>query len=205
MTEFNPGGAASLNQAVKLRYEANADTNAFTDAEKSKLAGIQPGGAVSQAFEIGGRWYCNTDNRWVGFPTSFGTNSENFSQGAGTGASPSLSWDAFGPFMPAGRTLTGLNIIARTTHPEVTGMNLRLYYVTGPFDGTWDSAANTTRTLVHGADSLGLSRDSWSRHTADYTPFTCPADGMLLMFVQPLGAITAVRYIISTVQLVYTD
>jgi hypothetical protein len=38
--EFNPGGASGLNHAVKLRYEANADTNAFTDAEKTKLAGI---------------------------------------------------------------------------------------------------------------------------------------------------------------------
>ncbi len=39
-TEFNPGGAANLNDAVKKRYEANANTNAYTDAEKSKLAGI---------------------------------------------------------------------------------------------------------------------------------------------------------------------
>ena len=31
-TEFNPGGAASLNAAVKARYEANPDTNALTDA-----------------------------------------------------------------------------------------------------------------------------------------------------------------------------
>jgi hypothetical protein len=38
--EFNPGGASGLNHAVKLRYEANANTNAYTDAEKTKLAGI---------------------------------------------------------------------------------------------------------------------------------------------------------------------
>jgi hypothetical protein len=43
MPEFNPGGAADLDQAVKLRYEANPDTNAFSDAEKAKLAGIAPG------------------------------------------------------------------------------------------------------------------------------------------------------------------
>lgn len=39
-TEFNPGSAANLNDAVKKRYEANSNTNAYTDAEKSKLAGI---------------------------------------------------------------------------------------------------------------------------------------------------------------------
>lgn len=42
-TEFNPGGAGSLNAAVKVRYEANADTNAFTDAEKTKLNGVATG------------------------------------------------------------------------------------------------------------------------------------------------------------------
>jgi hypothetical protein len=40
MPELNPGGAAGLNDAIKARYEANADTNAFTDAEKTKLGGI---------------------------------------------------------------------------------------------------------------------------------------------------------------------
>lgn len=32
-----------LNQTTKKRYEANSDTNAFTDAEKTKLAGIATG------------------------------------------------------------------------------------------------------------------------------------------------------------------
>lgn len=32
---------------VKLKYESNADTNAFTDAEKSKLAGIAPGATAN--------------------------------------------------------------------------------------------------------------------------------------------------------------
>ncbi|WP_343115473.1 hypothetical protein [Ostreiculturibacter nitratireducens] len=47
MTEFNPGGAADLNQAVKLRYEANPDTNAFTDAEKAKLVGVEAGATAN--------------------------------------------------------------------------------------------------------------------------------------------------------------
>ena len=47
MTEFNPGGATSLNQAVKLRYEANPDTNAFTDAAEAKLDGIAAGATVN--------------------------------------------------------------------------------------------------------------------------------------------------------------
>ncbi|WP_306116432.1 MULTISPECIES: hypothetical protein [unclassified Roseovarius] len=49
-TEFNTGSDASLNEAVKSRYEANADTNAFTDNEKSKLSGI-PAGAEPNAVD----------------------------------------------------------------------------------------------------------------------------------------------------------
>ncbi len=49
MTEFNPGGASTLNQAVKQRYEANADTNAFSDAEKAKLAGAAVGATANAA------------------------------------------------------------------------------------------------------------------------------------------------------------
>ena len=49
MAEFNPGTAANLNEAVKLRYEANPDTNAFGDAEKAKLAGISPGATANAA------------------------------------------------------------------------------------------------------------------------------------------------------------
>lgn len=41
--EINPGGAATLDIALKLRYEANPDTNSFEDAEKTKLAGQEPG------------------------------------------------------------------------------------------------------------------------------------------------------------------
>lgn len=49
MAEFNPGAAADLNEAVKLRYEANADTNAYTDAEKSKLSAIAAGATANDS------------------------------------------------------------------------------------------------------------------------------------------------------------
>lgn len=52
MAEFNPGGATSLDQAVKLRYEANADTNVFTDAERAKLGGVAAG-ATANATDAG--------------------------------------------------------------------------------------------------------------------------------------------------------
>ena len=46
-TEFNPGGAPTLDAAIKARYEANPDTNAFTDAAEAKLAGIAAGATAN--------------------------------------------------------------------------------------------------------------------------------------------------------------
>lgn len=49
--ELNPGGAGSLNIAFKLRYEANDDTNPFTDADKAKLAGQEAGATADMTAE----------------------------------------------------------------------------------------------------------------------------------------------------------
>ena len=53
-TEFNTGNDASLDEAVKSRYEANADTNPFTDNEKSKLAGIGAGAEANTVDSVNG-------------------------------------------------------------------------------------------------------------------------------------------------------
>lgn len=47
VVQYNPGGATGIGHATKLLYEANADTNAYTDAEKTKLAGVQAGATAN--------------------------------------------------------------------------------------------------------------------------------------------------------------
>ena len=42
MAEFNPGGAANLNEATKLRLLANADTNVLTNAQLAALNAAAP-------------------------------------------------------------------------------------------------------------------------------------------------------------------
>lgn len=53
-TEFNTGTDASLNEAVKSRYEANTNTNVFTDAEKAKLDGISGGAEPNAITSVNG-------------------------------------------------------------------------------------------------------------------------------------------------------
>lgn len=42
----------TLGTVIKTTYEGEADTNAFTDAEKSKLAGIEAGAQVNVAAPV---------------------------------------------------------------------------------------------------------------------------------------------------------
>mgnify|MGYP001288790590 CR=1 FL=1 len=44
------GGGSMTNSEVKTAYEANADTNAFTDADETKLDGIEAGADVTPAW-----------------------------------------------------------------------------------------------------------------------------------------------------------
>lgn len=53
-TEFNTGSDASLDEAVKSRYEANSNTNAFTDNEKNKLSGIATGAEPNAVNSVNG-------------------------------------------------------------------------------------------------------------------------------------------------------
>lgn len=43
------GGGADTPEQVKIKYESNPDTNAFTDADEAKLAGIEDGAQVNAA------------------------------------------------------------------------------------------------------------------------------------------------------------
>lgn len=54
--EFGAGGSTETPQTIKTKYESNADTNAYTDAEKTKLAGIEAGAQVNPTFKtVGGQ------------------------------------------------------------------------------------------------------------------------------------------------------
>ncbi len=49
MVDFNPGGAADLDEAVQLRYEADGSRLPFTPTLKTKLDGIASGATANSA------------------------------------------------------------------------------------------------------------------------------------------------------------
>ena len=46
------GGSSETPTSIKTKYESNADTNAFTDAEQTKLAGIETGADITDATNV---------------------------------------------------------------------------------------------------------------------------------------------------------
>lgn len=62
LTGFEFVRTTMTNAEVKAAYEANANTNAFTDAEKTKLAGIEPGATADMtAAEIKAAYESNAN------------------------------------------------------------------------------------------------------------------------------------------------
>ncbi len=65
------GESTALTDAqIKAQYEANADTNAFTDAEKTKLAGVEAGAEVNEVGEApnDGNLYGRKNENWEQLP-----------------------------------------------------------------------------------------------------------------------------------------
>jgi len=157
----------------------------------------------SQIIEVGGRWYLHADNRWVGFPTTYGANSENYNQNGGTGAEPNLAWSHLGPLVLDNTVIKQLRIAGRANSTDVTGVDIRLFHQTGPWEGNWDSTSETTRTQLLAANNLDFSGADMKRHVLDIDQ-TVSGDGFLLMMVRPVGTLSTTRYLFTSVSIVRT-
>lgn len=63
------GGSSETPQTIKTKYESNANTNAYTDSEKTKLAGIEVGAQVNPTFKtVGGQSITGAGNIPVTVP-----------------------------------------------------------------------------------------------------------------------------------------
>jgi len=165
-------------------------------------AGPQGPASNKQIIDISGRWYLYADRRWVGFSVNYGAATENYSQSGGTGAEPNVLWYQLGPVILDGSSAKQLRIAGRCNSAQVTGIDVRLYHQTGPWSAHWDSAVETVRTLIGGADNLDFSEADMKRHILDMDE-TVVGDGYLLMMVRPVGAPTQTRYLTSSVSVVW--
>jgi hypothetical protein len=152
--------------------------------------------------DVGGRYYCFTNNRWVTQQISYGVQSENNSNNCGTGTEPALSWQHMGAYLPKGATLQSLDGVLRRSFSEVTGFDLRVYLQHGPASGDWEADGDTTRLPV--ADLLGEPLSAGFNTLAlGLGDTVMPEDGFVMVYLRPVGSITATRYLYGSVVLSY--
>lgn len=191
-------GTAGLDDfAVKVSADAATWNTGVSFNAATGRANFPSGAQVSNRIDFGGRWYCYSDNRWVTFSTAYVAQSENNSQNSGAGAEPTESWTNLGPFIPENTQVQRLRIGLRVNNTEITGFDARVYFQTGPWNAGWSNTGTTNRTLIGSLDAVPLPL-GMNRSDLDLGGFVAPSDGYLLVFLRPVGALTATRYIYSS-------
>ena len=127
----------------------------------------------------------------------YGAQSENNSQNSETGAEPTESWTNLGPFIPENTQVQRLRIGLRVNNTEITGFDARVYFQTGPRNAGWSNTGTKNRTLIGSLDAVPLPL-GMNRSDLNLGGFVAPSDGYLLVFLRPVGALTATRYIYSS-------
>lgn len=196
------GTAGNNDFAIKVSDDgSNWNTGAAFDAASGR-ASFPSGAQVPNRIDMGGRFYCYTNNRWVTHQTSYGVQGENSSTNGGSGSDPAVGWEHMGVFLPQGAALKSLDGFLRASSTEVTGYDVQVHFQTGPFDTGWNTDAETVRTSV-ATQSGNTFLPGFNRLDLDLAGFEAPADGFAVLFIRPIGTISATRYIYGGLALSY--
>ncbi|MEL6586203.1 MAG: DUF2793 domain-containing protein, partial [Pseudomonadota bacterium] len=174
--------------AVKVSADgASWNTSLRCDPTTGTVA-FPSGAVVPSRQSIMGRWYCETNNRWVGFSDAQGPQNGNFSKNGGTGAEPSENWQQYGLFLEKGAKVTGFEGLFRTLSTAVTGFDFRVFFQYGVPGTNWWGNANTVREELHSTDANYVAA-GWTTHADQTLDYVAPQDGSLLMYLRPIGTI----------------
>jgi hypothetical protein len=151
-----------------------------------------------------GRFYCHTNNRWVGWHANYGPNNQNWNSNAGTGAEPTSTFTRLGMNIAQGAVMSRVRMAGRVNNAEVTGFDFRVVHDTGPF-GTWNSNAGTTRTTLFSANGLTFSgANVQTQFEFDLSAAAAiPADGYIKCFFRPTGTITGTHNFFNALSVDY--
>jgi hypothetical protein len=195
------GTAGSDSFSIKVSADGTVWHTALEVTPSAGAVSFPNGAAVATRIDLSGRWSCEA-NQWSGMNASFGASGGSHSQAAGTGSEPEVDYTFTGPLVPGGATLTEIEGAFRRGDAEITAADIRVTFQNGAWDGTWDSDAETASTVLFAADNITLS-DAWTRVTGSLGGWVAPDDGFLLVFVRPVGALSATRFIYSSIRIGY--
>jgi hypothetical protein len=196
------GTAGGDDFSIKVSNDSMSWNTALTLDGATGRAEFPSGAQVACRVDIGGRVYCYTDNRWVTHNSAFGAQTENVSSNGGTDAEPTKSWANMSVLVAQKSRLTTLEVALRPSSTEITGYDLRVYFQTGPWGAGWTSNGSVTRTLLGSVDSATVA-DGFNRVTVDLGDYEVSDDGFVVVFMRPIGTISATRYLYTSMFLTY--
>jgi hypothetical protein len=188
--------------SIKVSNDSMSWNTALTLDGATGRVEFPSGAQVACRVGIGGRVYCYTDNRWVTHHPAFGVQTENVFSNGGTGAEPAVSWEDMSALVSQKSRLTTLEVALRSNSTEVTGYDLHVYYQTGPWGAGWTSDGSVTRTLVGSVDNATVVA-GFNRVTVDLGRYEVQDDGFVMVFMRPIGTISATRYFYTSMFLTY--
>jgi hypothetical protein len=196
------GTAGGDDFSIKVSNDSMSWNTSLTLDGATGRAEFPSGAQVACRVDIGGRVYCYTDNRWVTHHPAFGVQTENLLSNGGNGAEPAVSWEDMSALVSQKSRLTTLEVALRSNSTEVTGYDLHVYYQTGQWGAGWTSDGSVTRTLVGSVDNATVVA-GFNRVTVDLGRYEVQDDGFVVVFLRPIGTISATRYFYTSMFLTY--
>lgn len=196
------GTAGSDDFEVKTSADGSTwNTAAVFDAATGR-ARFPSGAQTCQRVDVGGRFLCETDNRWIGFSNTYGVQSQTHSTSSGTGLNPSVNRTNMGAFVPKGAVLERISGFMRGSNAEVTGCDVQVHFQTGPVGAPWLANEDITRVPVAEAPGTDV-QPGYQKLDIDLGQMMAPEDGFVLMFLRPVGSLSSSRYIYAALALDY--
>lgn len=197
-TNFSGRAEMGLNGNDDFSVKVSADGSNFTEAMRIDGATgtvKMPVTGTRQLMPYQYRQFLYANRAWAApFPDA---SQHAASSQLGTGSEPTVNWATRGIFLPAGTNLHQLTLAGYINNAEVAGIDLRIYFQTGEWDGTWDSEAQTTRHTLfsQNGDTSFFGPFVMLRQTYPLSHITAD-DGVLFVAARPSSAstLTSTRY-----------
>lgn len=200
-TDFSGRAEMGLAGNDDFSIKVSADGATFTEALRIAAATghvDMPTSPSRQIVPYSYRYSLLGDKRWCAPLENCG--SANASENLGTGAEPNIAWRAKGVFVPAGSVLHAFRLAGNMNNTEITGLDLRVYFQTGPWNASWNSNGETTRQTLFSANDAGFDGGTALQRLQIALDFTAPEDGYFFAAIRPNAASTptATRYFFAT-------
>lgn len=144
------------------------------------------------------RIYCYTNNRWVAPNNQYGFTSEQLNSNKNTAAEPSYSWQDKLFAITKGTKINKVDFFGRSNNTQLSGLECRVYFHTGPWDVSWDSNTETQRTLLYSSANLFTQPTNDNKRASAAISFEAPDDGFLVTYFKPIGTLSGTRYFYMT-------